>query len=454
MLTIIVVSLVVAAMVALAMWRLDWALGLVILLLPFYTMRLTLGGIPFTLLEISFLALALVFFFRWRLYRLSFLKQAVDRVPFKIPLVIFLAAASLGVLVSPALHNALGEWRAYFIEAAIFYFIFVNVVRREREQKTVLWALGGAALLVSLYAIYQNYTGLNIPEPWASAALRRVTAWYGYPVAVALFLAPVTALFATLLLLKQTVLPRLFSLSVVLSGLLAIYYTHSRGAIIALLAALVGLILLPARLTGFTPAASRWWKIALLAVAVICLVVLFSAPGISQRFGSVFTGDDNSTNVRLVMWQGTWCLIKQHWLLGAGLAGFPVLYDQYREARHTELLLYPHNIILNFWVEIGLVGLIAFVWLIINFFRKAKASLARRSQVTAIVLAATAAMIVLLIQGLIDVPYLKNDLAFQFWIIVGLVTSSYEIYRSTVNKKDVHQPIDQKAGMRYNGNTK
>ncbi len=438
MLTILIISLVVALVVALAMWRLDWAVGLVILLLPFYGVRFSLGGIPFTLLEIALLALAVVFLFRFQLYRLSFFKQALDRVPFKIPIVIFLAAASLGVIVSPALYDALGEWRAYFIEALIFFFIFVNVVRREREQKTVLWSLGATALVVSIYAIIQHFSGLNIPEPWAGEAVRRVTAWYGYPVAVALFLAPLSAVFAVLLLLRQTVLPRLFSLAVVASGFTAIYFTHSRGAIIALLIAMIALGLLPTKLTGFSPKLTRWWKIGILVVALAGFLVLFLAPGISESFVSVFTGQDNSTNVRLVMWQGTWRLIQDHWLFGAGLAGFPALYDQYREARHTELLLYPHNIILNFWVEIGLAGLVAFVWLVINFFRKGFSALQKRSHVTPLVLAALAAMLVMLIQGVIDVPYFKNDLSLLFWIIIGLVTSSYEIYRLAANKDGVH----------------
>lgn len=434
MIDILVISLVVAAVVSLAMWRLDWALGLVVLLLPFYTVRFALGGLPFTLLEISLVALAVVFFWQRRLYRLSFLKQSLDRVPFKIPIVIFLAAASLGVIVSPDLYAALGEWRAYFIEAIIFFFIFVNVVQREREQKTILWALGLAALVVSLYAIIQNYTGINIPEPWSGAAVRRVTAWYGYPVAVALFLTPLSALFTSLSLIRKSPLPKIFCLGVAAASLTAVYFTHSRGAIIAWLIALLGLSLVPGRWTGLIGRFGRWWRIAVLIAVLACVLVLFLMPGISDRFVGVFTGQDNSTNVRLVMWQGTWRLIQEHWLWGAGLAGFPILYDQYREARHTELLLYPHNLVLNFWVEIGLAGLIAFFWLVVNFFRKARAAVKISHQTAPVVLGAGAAMIVLLVQGLIDVPYFKNDLSFLFWIIVGLITTSYEINRSLLNK--------------------
>lgn len=40
-------------------------------------------------------------------------------------------------------------------------------------------------------------------------------------------------------------------------------------------------------------------------------------------------------------------------------------------------------------------------------------------------LASTCAMIALLVYGLVDVPYFKNDLAILFWIIVGIVIVIY-----------------------------
>ena len=41
-------------------------------------------------------------------------------------------------------------------------------------------------------------------------------------------------------------------------------------------------------------------------------------------------------------------------IFGAGLANFPNVYPDYKLDRHVEFLLYPHNILLDFWVELGL----------------------------------------------------------------------------------------------------
>jgi len=425
MLTVLL-AVIVASFILVALWRLDLAVIVTAAFLPVYLLRLGLGGIPFTVLELFVISLAVIFFWRYRLYRLSYLKEALDRVPFKLATIIFFAAATLAVLVSPDLRAALGEWRAYFVEAIVYYIIFVNVIRSRKQIKLLLYFLGFSALATSVYAIFQNFTGIGIPDPWREAELRRVTAWYGYPVAVALFVAPLVGLFSGLLVFakKSMVAPAwVFSTAVVVLGVAAIFFTHSRGALVAIILGIVGL-------SFFTK--YRWWLVGLVVLAIILLLVV---PGVSDRFIDVFTGDDNSTNVRLVMWQGTWRLLGDNWLFGAGLSGFPSLYDQYREARHTELLLYPHNLILNFWVEIGIVGLGAFLWLVFLFFRRVFRAY-RRGKDKALVLATMTAMIVLLVHGLIDVPYFKNDLSILFWIIIGLLSAAMTLPKlPAVNKK-------------------
>jgi putative inorganic carbon (hco3(-)) transporter len=428
MVELIFIAVAIAAFILLALWRLDLAVAATIVLLPTYLIRFDVGDIPFTLLESFVICLAIIFFFQKKLYRFSYLKHIVDRVPFKLATLLFFAAAAVAVIVSPLTRSALGEWRAYFLEAIVFYIIFVNVIRTRRQVRWVLYSLGLSALAVSVYAIGQHFTGYGIPDPWRDAELRRVTAWYGYPVAVALYLTPLVSLFFGQLIFskKSGVAPRWqFSLAVVILGTVAIFFTHSRGALVAIILAL-------AILSFFSR--YRWWVLTVVVGAVIVLAII---PGVSERFIDVFQGNDNSTNVRLVMWQGTWRLISDNWLFGAGLGGFPVLYDVYREARHTELLLYPHNLILNFWVEIGLIGLVAFFWIIISFFQKIYKGY--KSGVDKSLLAGVgAALVALLIHGLIDVPYFKNDLAILFWIIIGLLAIGFSFSKpKDLNKKSV-----------------
>lgn len=122
-------------------------------------------------------------------------------------------------------------------------------------------------------------------------------------------------------------------------------------------------------------------------------------------------------------------------LVGAGLGGFPILYDQYRLIKHTELLLYPHNIILNMWVELGLAGLLLFCWIIVDAGRRAARLL--RNPLSPfgqqLVYGVLAALLVVVVHGIVDVPYLKNDLAIEFWFLLALLPIAGRLRRTGQN---------------------
>ena len=104
-------------------------------------------------------------------------------------------------------------------------------------------------------------------------------------------------------------------------------------------------------------------------------------------------------------------MLRDHPFFGAGLAGYPKIFSPYHKATYIEIYQYPHNIILNFWSELGLLGLIALLWLIIQFTRTALQQKQYRL---------LACMLVIVIHGLVDVPYFKNDLAVFFWLLIAL----------------------------------
>ena len=60
-------------------------------------------------------------------------------------------------------------------------------------------------------------------------------------------------------------------------------------------------------------------------------------------------------------------LMHRPWT-GAGLASFPQVYEQYKLDKHTELLLYAHNIFLDFWAQLGILGLIWLILILAKFF--------------------------------------------------------------------------------------
>jgi putative inorganic carbon (HCO3(-)) transporter len=93
------------------------------------------------------------------------------------------------------------------------------------------------------------------------------------------------------------------------------------------------------------------------------------------------------------------------------LAGMPIL-QSFRETG-LSYALHPHNLLLAFWLNLGIIGLLSFIFLVASFFKKAYGS---KNYLRA---AYIAAMFAILVHGFFDTTYFKNDLAALFWLLIG-----------------------------------
>jgi O-antigen ligase len=123
-------------------------------------------------------------------------------------------------------------------------------------------------------------------------------------------------------------------------------------------------------------------------------------------------------------------MLQQHFLFGAGLAGFSQTIGPYWNPTHTDRFIYPHNIVLTFWSETGLLGLAAFAWIMFTGFAQSwRGWRARQSEWRPLELGVFLALVAVVVHGLVDVPYFKNDLAFEFWVLLGLAWAGHQAGR-------------------------
>jgi O-antigen ligase len=123
---------------------------------------------------------------------------------------------------------------------------------------------------------------------------------------------------------------------------------------------------------------------------------------------------DYSGGVRLSQWGETAMLLRDHALFGVGLGGYPAALAPYHTDVQYEIFQYPHNLFLNQWVELGMLGVVALVWLIVAGGRE----LWRDHSV--VTMASGAALVTMVIHGLVDVPFYKNDLAVLTALLLGI----------------------------------
>ncbi|PJE75756.1 hypothetical protein COV04_03270 [Candidatus Uhrbacteria bacterium CG10_big_fil_rev_8_21_14_0_10_48_11] len=398
------------------------ALATLVAVLPSYLIRFTVFGVPATLLEVTIWTFAFIWFltaYRQRGgFRLLKPAQAVSKNnpfhPYFFPILLWLTVATVAAVVSPNPVAALGVWKAYFVEPLLIFSIAIVEFVEAKERRWLVYGLGVAALAIALGAWFQKITGLFIPEPYASALPLKVTSFFAYPNAVGLFLAPVIALYATWAFYNaRNSLRLLWQAIVVIFGIGAIVFSMTKGAWIGVVTGI---------LFGAFFALRGRHRIALFAVGVIALLAVLVLPVTRQTIIEQATLHSPSGKMRVAVWQETMAMLTAHPVVGAGLAGYQIAVAPYHQdwrpevtPYKIEIFLYPHNAFLNVWAELGIAGLLVFFWLLFAFFRLAWD---RRGQ--ALSVAAMAAMVALLVHGLVDVPYFKNDLAFLFWILMAI----------------------------------
>jgi O-antigen ligase len=168
----------------------------------------------------------------------------------------------------------------------------------------------------------------------------------------------------------------------------------------------------------------HWRRWLAIAGGGIVLIILALIPlSRTARFQTTFDLSQGSTGFfRLKLWQASGAMLQDHWLLGVGLDNF--LY-QYRtryilpEAWQEPNLSHPHNLVLDFGTRLGLGGVAVLVWLQVAFWRVAWRLYRHRPE--PLVLGLMGSMVVFLSHGLVDNSYFLVDLAFAFFLTVGLV---------------------------------
>ncbi|MDO8669750.1 MAG: O-antigen ligase family protein, partial [Candidatus Buchananbacteria bacterium] len=389
------------------------SLYLTIACLPSYLIRFTLFGIPFTLLEAMIIIACLFFLLK---YKLAWWKEFTANTFFW-PITLVLIISLVAIIISPNQVGGAGIWKAYFLEPILFYILVINTIKSKKDLQNIFWCLGLSALYLSLISFWQFFSGWNMPEAFlkADGSVDRVVSVFGYPNALGLYLSPVIILFTGFLFWsKDKIAIQLLKTVTILFSFTTIILAQSEAAILSVM----GIWLL----LGLTLKKTRYYVLSLVIILILSFIFI---PTVNNYLSEKILLQDYSGFIRRLIWQESFTMIKDNWFWGAGLAGYQTKIIPYHLPKF-EIFLYPHNIILNFWSELGLLGLLAFVWIFIkSFWQNTRAYL--RSSHNLINLTLALVIVQLLVHGLVDVPYFKNDLSVLFWLVISFYTVNKNI---------------------------
>ncbi|TAN34085.1 O-antigen ligase domain-containing protein [Patescibacteria group bacterium] len=435
-----------ALFVVLAWKNFRLAVGLFILLLPTYLIRFSLGGIVSTVLEITFLSIFLVWVIHYSRYDLKEIRAFVGRHKyFFVALVLFFLASFVSVFSHEHPFGSDCVWRPYFLEPLLLFFMLIG---RGEEIKgpDLINFFAYSTIPISALALLQKFLNWLFPADFWHIPPERVTSFFNSPSAVGLYLGPLIVLMGALLYKKahlrhileeeeKIVSPSMWSLpqrklwrgikggtlllgAAFMLAMLALIFSFSRGAWVALGAG------------SFFFALLLGWKKAAAVLAGFGLLLFFFAP--SLRPSAALSEPAGKT--RAILWEytlHTLAVSPGRLVFGAGLNRlYSQAWNSYFKYKKAEPVVYSHDLLLNFLAETGLAGAVSFVALIVGAFWIVN----RKRKDDDIILGAgvMSALTVIVIHGLIDVPYFKSDLAMEFWILMSFMSRSKWISDFTI----------------------
>jgi len=138
-----------------------------------------------------------------------------------------------------------------------------------------------------------------------------------------------------------------------------------------------------------------------------------------------FNTEDNTGVARAKIWTAALRIIGDNPFTGIGQDQFLYQDPKYGVPQLRFFTTsHPHNWVLDFWLRLGLPGLLWLVATLVYFFRQTLQLWAhlRRTASGALVLGLMASMIDFTVHGLLDMAYFTMDSALTFWLTFGLVT--------------------------------
>lgn len=384
------------------------------LLFPLYLLRGTFLEIPVTLPELVLCILFVIFLFRHKEWRLREWKLW--------PVWLFLLAGILGFLVVPSEAfmvdgsefpskiKALGIFKGWIL-APLLYFIMARSVFREKPSM-ILWSLRAllvSGILLSAAALQQVISGEYLtPDMRASGPFE--SANY-----LALYLGPIVVYAGTAFLESRNKADQFLLGSGFFLGVLALYFTKSYAAFIAVMAGFSLALLLWVRKKGSRP---FWTSFSLIMLFGIAL--LYSQLGTEKFTQFLDFADRSSSSVRIQIYEISTHLLLESPVFGIGLGQFEQQYqavaiEVLESAPFEWNMLHPHNVFLAFWLNMGILGLVAFIWMSGRAFLWITERDSKERHIAALML------FVMIVHGLFDTPYFKNDLAFQFWLLMAIL---------------------------------
>ncbi|MBC7926888.1 MAG: O-antigen ligase family protein [Bryobacteraceae bacterium] len=322
-------------------------------------------------------AITVLSWFLWLVWR----REKIPFPPHLVPLAAFLGAIAFSLATKPdRMQSIIG---AYLVMVGVVLYLLMGSLPNRKADLllvvAVVWSMGLVSSAIGLvqyvapqFTILQNTEGgLDVGEgavvdedSVSSGPIKRVTGGLGDANQFAYTLVSIMPLGMFWWRRQESQNLRWLVILVVIVQLGGLALSYSRSGFIALACSVLFLT----------------WKrhlpvsLVLPGALAACLAALVILPGFAERIFSVSYLKEGSTQIRKDILADTLAIIRENWVTGIGYGELgPRIYGQPRSGYAQEMadqidLESPeihntgaHNLVLEVWVEYGIVGLIPYL---------------------------------------------------------------------------------------------
>jgi len=387
--------------------RVDWKSGAWLYLVPTTLLLFVLPIDHTTALRMVFLALtaaAAVLFWRTR---------GVTRIPLLFPFAVcfLVALASLPGAADP--WFSFDEIKKELGYGLVVFLAFHSLSRTQRDVSTWIFTILLNLLLMGIYTLYGGLSSRTL----------EFDGWHGGVLNYSVFVATTFPL-----LLAALVYPGVsgkWKAVVLILIPLALFTTQLTGNRISWIAIVASTIISAGLYLALKPTGSR----ARIIVAGSLLLLVVSALAFTmtakQRIGSQAGVAETlsvtaETDPRNRIWAYSIQRIKEKPLMGTGFGRMAQAHEFARHFDNEPLWVHAHNLFLDYGIQMGVPGILAFAFLFIcvvrEFFRLYRAADPR---IALIGIAGIAVLAAVLLKSTTDNQFVRHN-ALLFWALVGM----------------------------------
>lgn len=312
----------------------------------------------------------------------------------------------------------------FYITCFLLVLTIVSSIKTERALGLFLDIFLVGVTITGLYGIWQaKVVGVPVNPAFTdittnSNAAGRIFSTVGNPNNYAEILLLTLPFYMSAVLNAKTVLKKIIYVLLAIPPLLSLVWTGARMSWIAFAAAVF----------VYTLFKNKKLIPLLILAGVVCIPML--PQSVMRRLMSINFSSDTSILYRFQIYETVLPMLKDYWLTGVGLgtdAFMKVCEGYYLFTKKVPP--HAHNLFLQIWLEVGLVGIIAFVWFIVRMIKKCITNICIKADkyINNILVAGISSMTGVLLMGLSEYIWYYPRVMIVFWTVVAVMLAGLSI---------------------------